>query len=138
MEGDLLPQAPVVRGQHHTVPSALASLADTTPQTILQREAARARRGPAHIPLSDQDIFNNGAGSQYGSLTIAHARQEDGRDHLKAARRRSRALRPSLRPTERRSGVADKGQRIGDSIVDRGLYGVQRNGGVRHTIPPTA
>jgi hypothetical protein len=65
VEGDLLPQAPLLRN-HQTVPSALASLAaDVTPQTILQREQ-RAHQQP-HVPLSDQDIFNNGpSGGQYG------------------------------------------------------------------------
>ena len=65
VEGDLLQQAPALRN-HQTIPSALASLAsDVTPQTILQREQREAR---GHVPLSDQDIFNNGGrGGQYGS-----------------------------------------------------------------------
>jgi ribonucleoside-diphosphate reductase alpha chain len=51
-----------------SVPSALADLstvADASPQAILQREArANAGVAPYHA-LSDQDIFNNGSGNQY-------------------------------------------------------------------------
>jgi ribonucleoside-diphosphate reductase alpha chain len=67
VEGDLLAQAPTLRS-HQTIPSALASLAaDVTPQTILQREQ-RMNMAANHVPLSDQDIFNNGGrGAQYGS-----------------------------------------------------------------------
>jgi len=41
----------------------LAPAADASPQTILQREARTSRA------LSDEDIFDNGAGSQYGAAS---------------------------------------------------------------------
>jgi ribonucleoside-diphosphate reductase alpha chain len=68
VEGDLLPQAPLLRN-HQTVPSALASLAsDVSPQTILQREQRAQMLVGGHVPLSDQDIFNNGPnGGPYGN-----------------------------------------------------------------------
>ncbi len=128
-EGDLLPQAPVVRNQHHTVPSALASLADTSPQTILQREA-RGQAGPVHIPLSDQDIFNNSGGTPYGSpYDRARTMHETARDQFEGRTPPRQGIAPEPTPTvardlAARSGLANRGQRITDNVVDRGLYGV--------------
>ncbi|MGA1982454.1 MAG: vitamin B12-dependent ribonucleotide reductase [Acidobacteriaceae bacterium] len=128
-EGDLLPQAPVARNQHLTVPSALASLADTSPQTILQREA-RGQAGPVHIPLSDQDIFNNGGGTPYGnSYDRARAVHEIGRDQFEGRTPPQQGIAPEPTPTMARdlaahSGLTNRGQRITDNVVDRGLYGV--------------
>ena len=116
MEGDLLPQAPGMRSQRHTVPSALASLADATPQTILQREA----RGQAPIPLSDQDIFNNGGGSQYTNpYDRARTMQENARDHFDGRTPPQQGIAPE--PTA--AAGRDRGHQITDNMVDRGLYG---------------
>jgi ribonucleoside-diphosphate reductase alpha chain len=106
-----------MRSQRHTVPSALASLADVTPQTILQREA----RGQAPIPLSDQDIFNNGGGSQYSSSPYDRARtmQENARDHFDGRTPPQQGIAPEPMPAAGR----DRGQQITDNMVDRGLYG---------------
>ncbi len=68
---------------------------DASPQAILQREA-RAPRA-----LSDEDIFDNGAGSQFEDRTPP---------------RHGIAPEPSAR--------ADNGQRTTDTFEDRGLYGV--------------
>ena len=128
-EGDLLPQAPELRNQHHTVPSALASLADTSPQTILQREA-RGQAGPVHIPLSDQDIFNNSGDTPYGSpYDRARTMHETARDQFEGRTPPRQGFAPEPTPTvardlAARSGLANRGQRITDNVVDRGLYGV--------------
>ena len=123
-EGDLLPQAPVARGQHLTVPSALASLAaDASPQTILQREA-RGQSG--HVPLSDQDIFNNGASNQFSSpYDRARTMQENARNDFggRTPPQQGIAPEPTARDLAAHSGLADMGQRITDNIEDRGLYG---------------
>ncbi len=120
-EGDLLPQAPI-RSQHHTVPSALASLADTTPQTVLQREQREARMhlGATHVPLADQDVFNNGAGNQYGSAYD--------RDRTPP----QQGIAPEPTPNAARTGLPDKGRRIGDDVEDRGLYGAAGGGTSPH------
>jgi ribonucleoside-diphosphate reductase alpha chain len=116
MEGDLLPQAPVLHDRRHTVPAALASLSDTTPQTILKREA----RGQAPIPLSDQDIFNNGASSQYSSpYDRGHTMQENARDSFEGRTPPQQGIAPEPIPTTAR----DRAQQITDNMVDRGLYG---------------
>jgi ribonucleoside-diphosphate reductase alpha chain len=128
VEGDLLPQAPPIRGQHHTVPSALASLADTTPQTILQREA-RGQAGATHVPLSDQDIFNNGAGNQHGGGYERGRTMQEGRSQFEDRTPPQQGIAPEPAANAARSGLADKGQRIGDSVVDRGVYGVPGAGG---------
>jgi ribonucleoside-diphosphate reductase alpha chain len=116
MEGDLLPQAPVTRDWRHTVPSALASLVDTSPQTILQREA----RGQAPIPLSDQDIFNNGGGSQYSNpYDRARTMQENAHDQFGGRTPPLHGIAPEPTPTVGR----ERSHQITDNMVDRGLYG---------------
>jgi ribonucleoside-diphosphate reductase alpha chain len=115
MEGDLLPQAPVLRDRRFTVPAALASLADTSPQTILQREA----RGMAPMPLSDQDIFNNGASSQYSNpYDRARTMQENARDRFDGRTPPQQGIAPEATPTAR-----DRAQQITDDMVARDLYG---------------
>ena len=116
MVGDLLPQAPAMRDPRHAVPAALASLADTSPQTILQREA----RGQAQVALSDQDIFNNGGGSQYSSpYDRARAMQENARDHFEGRTPPQRGIAPEPTP----AAAGNRGQQITDNMVNRGLYG---------------
>jgi hypothetical protein len=117
MEGDLLPQAPVLRDRRHTVPSALASLTDASPQTILQREA----RVQAHVSLSDQDIFNNGGSGQYSSSPYDRARtmQENTRDTFEGRTPPQQGIAPE--PTAAAAG--NRGQQITDNMVNRDLYG---------------
>jgi ribonucleoside-diphosphate reductase alpha chain len=79
----------------------LAPAADASPQTILQREARTPRA------LSDEEIFDNGADSQYG----AHSQFEE-----RTPPRYGIAPEPSAR--------TDNGQRTTDNFEDRGLYGV--------------
>jgi ribonucleoside-diphosphate reductase alpha chain len=79
----------------------LAPAADASPQAILQREARTPRA------LSDEEIFDNGADSQYG----AHSQFEE-----RTPPRYGIAPEPSAR--------TDNGQRTTDNFEDRGLYGV--------------
>jgi ribonucleoside-diphosphate reductase alpha chain len=116
MAGDLLPQAPAMRDPRHTVPAALASLADTSPQTILQREA----RGHAPVALSDQDIFNNGGGSQFSSpYDRARAMQENAHDQFEGRTPPQRGIAPEPTP----AAAGNRGQQITDNMVNRDLYG---------------
>jgi ribonucleoside-diphosphate reductase alpha chain len=115
MEGDLLPQAPVVHDRRHAVPAALASLADTSPQTILKREA----RGLAPIALSDQDIFNNGGGGQHSSpYDRSGTMQENARDHFEGRTPPQQGIAPEPTPA-----AGNRGQQITDNMVNRDLYG---------------
>ncbi len=74
---------------------------DASPQAILQREARTPRA------LSDEDIFDNGADSQYGATSQFEDRTPP---------RHGIAPEPSAR--------TDNGQRTTDNFEDRGLYGV--------------
>jgi ribonucleoside-diphosphate reductase alpha chain len=60
------PAVPAAR-THATVTGAIADIlgtSDLSPQTILDRERrAQSIPGGAHVPLADQDVFNNGPGS---------------------------------------------------------------------------
>jgi ribonucleoside-diphosphate reductase alpha chain len=88
---------------HQTTPHAtldtLSAAVDASPQAILQREAR------THRAISDDDIFNNGAGSQNGS----HGQFED-----RTPPRHGIAPDPSA--------CAENGQRTTDALADRGLY----------------
>jgi ribonucleoside-diphosphate reductase alpha chain len=64
------PDAPAPRGNYPTVTGAIADLvgtSDLSPQTILDREAREKRAQQGHVPLGDQDVFNNAPGM--GSTT---------------------------------------------------------------------
>ena len=71
----------------HTPLGTLSAADDASPQAILQREAR------THGAISDQDIFDNGAGSQYygNGQKVAHSQYD-------YARRRGTASHPTPPP----------------------------------------
>ncbi len=84
---------------HQATPHApldtLSTADDASPQAILQREAR------THKAISDEDIFDNGAGSQYTDRTPPR-----------------HGIAPDL------SARADGAAQTKDSMADRGVYGV--------------
>jgi ribonucleoside-diphosphate reductase alpha chain len=88
-----------VPNQHQATPHApldtLSTADDASPQAILQREAR------THKAISDEDIFDNGAGSQYTDRTPPR-----------------HGIAPDL------SARADGAAQTKDSMADRGVYGV--------------
>jgi len=77
----------------HTTPETLSAAVDASPQAILQREAR------THKAISDEDIFDNGAGSHYADRTPPH-----------------HGIAPDL------SNRAENTAQTKDSMADRGVY----------------
>jgi ribonucleoside-diphosphate reductase alpha chain len=115
------PQAQATpRAPHHSIPSALASLAaDVSPQAILQRE----QRG--HVPLSDQDVFNNGAGSNYiDPYDRARTMQDDSRSQRDDRTPPQHGIAPAATA---RAGAGQAAASVPNptaAFEDRGVYDV--------------
>jgi ribonucleoside-diphosphate reductase alpha chain len=130
--------SPTPHPQQNSVATAVASIADTTPQAILQREQ---RAQSAIVPLSDQDVFNNaptqnGNGSHATAPSDYAARPEygaRGEYQDRTPPRSGIAPEPTATPSPTRfaaiaqdlaarSGLTNNGQRSTDNLPDRGLY----------------
>jgi ribonucleoside-diphosphate reductase alpha chain len=77
----------------HSPLDTLSAAVDASPQAILQREAR------THKAISDEDIFDNGAGSQYADRTPPR-----------------HGIAPDL------STRAESTSQAKDSMADRGIY----------------
>ncbi len=99
----------------HTPLGTLSAADDASPQAILQREAR------THRAISDQDIFDNGAGSQYygNGQKVAHSQYED-----RTPPRHGIAPDPSASLNSLSSRSAAEGPASSFQSADRGIYGV--------------
>jgi len=99
------------RTPHQATPHApldtLSAADDASPQAILQREAR------THRSISDEDIFDNGAGSQYNgnSQKGAHSQYEDRTPPR-------HGIAPDL------SAHEESAAQTKNTMADRGIYGV--------------
>ena len=104
-----------IQATPHTPLGTLSAADDASPQAILQREAR------THRAISDQDIFDNGAGSQYygNGQKVAHSQYED-----RTPPRHGIAPDPSasLNSLSSRSAAGDL--LLPSQSADRGIYGV--------------
>jgi len=89
----------------HAPQDTLSAAADASPQAILQREARTLRA------ISDEDIFDNGAGNQYNGngQTGSHSQYEDRTPPR-------HGIAPDL------SARAENAAQTKDSLADRGIY----------------
>jgi ribonucleoside-diphosphate reductase alpha chain len=95
----------VARASYPTAPLAsFAATDEASPQAILQREARAQQQS-----ISDQDIFNNGQGNEYGN---PYDRKEDRTPP-------QHGIAPDLAS---RSGVSNGDHGGTDKMVDRGVY----------------